>query len=172
VKKSLSNSSGAFRLPEHRGDMIRPGMALYGLNPTPEETNPMRPVVTLHARVLQTRSVKKGETAGYGAAHRFEKDTVTATVALGYADGFLRSLSRGGVLYFNGTACPVVGRVSMDLVIVDVGQAVSPPRPGDALEVIGPNQDADALAADAGTIGYEILTALGRRYRRVYASGA
>lgn len=172
VKKSLCNSSGAFRLTEHCGAMIRPGMALYGLNPTPEAPNPMRPVVTLHARVLQTRSVKRGETAGYGAAHRFENDTATATVALGYADGFLRSLSRGGVLYFNGAACPVVGRVSMDLVIVDVGQAVSPPRPGDALEVIGPNQDADALASAAGTIGYEILTALGRRYRRVYASGA
>lgn len=170
--KSLANSSGVFRSESYRFDMIRPGMALYGLNPTPEAANPMMPVVRLEARVLQVRTVRKGESAGYGATFRFEKDARTATVALGYADGFLRSLGTRGVLYWNGGRCPIAGRVSMDTVIVILGDTGPEPRPGEAMEVIGPAQDADALAVAAGTIGYEILTGLGSRYHRRYVRHA
>lgn len=166
AEKSLANSSGVFRDRAFHYDVTRPGMALYGLNPTPETANPMKPVVRLEVQVLQVRTARRGETAGYGASYRFEKDTRLATVGLGYADGFLRSLSKGGTLYFNGVPCPIRGRVSMDLTIVETGDLCV--RPGDMMEIIGPHQDADALAAAAGTIGYEILTGLGPRYRRVY----
>lgn len=168
ARKSLANSAGLFRSPRFHLDQVRPGMALYGLNPVPGQDNPMRPVVSLHARILQVRNVKKGDSAGYGETYRFEKDGRTATVALGYADGFLRSLSNRGKLYYNGMPCPIRGRVSMDAVIVDVSDIADGPLPGEIMEVIGPHQDADTIAADAGTIGYEILTDLGRRYHRTY----
>jgi alanine racemase len=168
--KSLSNSAGIFRDQDYHYDVVRPGMALYGLNPVPHESNPMQPVVSLHVPVLQTRLVKKGDVVGYSATYTFTQDTPMATVAMGYADGFLRSLSNKASLFWKGYPCPVRGRVSMDLVTVSLenipeGQC---PHDGDMLEVIGPHQSADALAACAGTIGYEILTSLGQRYRRVY----
>lgn len=166
IEKSLANSSGIFRDTAYHYDLVRPGMGVYGLNPVPETVNPMQPVVRLEARILQIRNARKGETVGYGASHTLERDTRLATVGLGYADGFLRSLSGRGVLYYQGTPCPVIGRVSMDLVTVDIGSL--PTHPGEMLEVLGPHQDADALAAAAGTIGYEILTSLGARYKRVY----
>ncbi len=168
AEKSLANSSGIFRSPAYHHDLVRPGMALYGLNPTPEESNPMQPVVTLATRILQVKAVRAGETVGYGASYKFDRDATVATVALGYADGVLRSLGNKGTLYYEGRACPVVGRISMDLVTVAVEGAA--PQPGQTMEVLGPHQSADDLAAAAGTIGYEILTALGRRYQRHYKS--
>jgi alanine racemase len=128
----------------------------------------MRPVVSLSARILQTRTAAKGETCGYNATYTFPEKTAIATLALGYADGFLRSLSGKGHVYCNGVACPIRGRVSMDLTIVEIGHLAVPPQAGDYVEVLGPHQDADTLAASAGTIGYEILTSLGPRYCRVY----
>lgn len=171
VPKSLANSSGIFRGASYHFDMVRPGMALYGLNPVPEEDNPMRPVVSLYAPVLQVKTVKAGEAVGYGASFRAKNDVTIATVALGYADGFLRSIGNSGkgVLYFQGKPCPLVGRVSMDLVTADVtGLSV---KPEDFLEVLGPYQDADTLAGAAGSIGYEILTSLGPRYKKEYVNG-
>jgi len=168
VPRSLANSSGIFRNPDWHFELTRPGMALYGLNPVPEAANPMGRVVTLYARVLQVRAVAKGESVGYGAGHVFEQDTQVATVALGYGDGFLRSLSGRGQLYFNGQPCPIRGRVSMDVLALEVGHLAVLPQQGDMVEVIGPQQSADDLAAAAGTIGYEILTDLGRRYDRLY----
>jgi alanine racemase len=147
-------------------ELVRPGMAVYGLNPLPEQPNPMRAVAALDTRLLQIRRVKKGETVGYGATHTFDKDSTTGTVALGYADGFLRSGTNRAVLYHNGKPCPVLGRVSMDLVTVDLGQTSA--APGERLEILGPRQDADALAKSLGTIGYEILTSLGPRWARRY----
>jgi len=114
--KSLANSPGLFRSKDYHYDMVRPGYALYGGNPTPETTNPMHSVVTLESRILQIRHCKKGETIGYGASHKFDKDTTTATLALGYADGFFRSHSNKAILYYYGQPCPIIGRVSMDLV--------------------------------------------------------
>lgn len=171
VPKSLCNSSGIFRDPDWRYDILRPGFALYGGNPTPEATNPMRRVVDLSVRILQTRCVKAVESAGYGATHIFRNDTCVATVAMGYTDGFHRAGSSRARLFWNGRPCPVLGRVSMDLVIVDLGGLVDTgpnPQEGDWLEVLGPHQSVDDLAAGLGTIGYEVLTSLGHRYERIY----
>ena len=166
--KSLCNSSGIFRDKNWHYDLLRPGFCLYGGNPTPETTNPMRRVVDLSVRILQTRCVKAGESAGYGASHRFQNDTSLATVAFGYADGFHRAGNKAK-LFWNGQPCPVVGRVSMDLIIVDTGKVTgAKPEAGDLLEVLGPHQSVDDLARDCGTIGYEILTSLGKRYERAY----
>ncbi len=170
VRRSICNSSGIFRSKDYHLDLTRPGMALYGLNPQPGKANPMRPVVNLTVPVLQVRDAQAGETAGYNATHRFNKKTTLAVAALGYADGFFRSLGNRSALYWKGRPLPIRGRVSMDLVICDLENLPEKdwPTPGDALEVLGPNQSADDLAAAAGTIGYEILTALGKRYKRHY----
>ncbi len=170
LPKSLANSSGIFRSPNYHFDMVRPGMSLYGLNPTPETKNPMQPAVTLEIEILQIREARGGETCGYGATHRFEKNCKLATVSMGYADGFIRALSNKGALYWKDYKCPVRGIVSMDLTIVDLSAVPENelPAPGDMLKVIGPNQSAGDLAVACGTIGYEILTSLGRRYNRVY----
>lgn len=167
---SLCNSSGIMHFRHAHYDMVRPGYALYGGNPTPETTNPMRPVVTLHARVLQTRAVAAGDTIGYSATHRFEEASETATIFLGYADGITRKLSNSaGHVYWQGQACPILGRISMDLTTIGISHIKGPkPQAGDMVEVLGPQQDIDALAGFAGTIGYEILTSLGLRYARRY----
>ncbi len=170
IPASLANSSGIFRNKEDHLDLVRPGMALYGLNPTPETKNPMRAVVHLEVPILQIRTGKKGETCGYGASYTLEKDSKLAIVPLGYADGFSRALSNNGKLYWKNYASPIRGRVSMDLTILDLSAVPEAelPKPGDFLEVIGPHQSADDLATDAKTIGYEILTSLGARYECVY----
>lgn len=169
LKKSLANSPGLFRDSAFHHDMVRPGYALYGGNPTPEKDNPMQPVVSLNTRILQIRECQKHETVGYGASYKFEKDARTATIALGYADGFLRSISNNGVVYYNNQACPVIGRVSMDLVTIDISQIKGKaPQQGDSVEILGPHQSVDDLAKAARTIGYEILTSLGNRYKRKY----
>lgn len=170
MQKALCNSSGIFLGPEYHFDMVRPGMALYGLNPTPGKENPMRSVVSLEVPIIRTRIVYDGAHVGYGATYRFDKDTLLATVAAGYADGLFRSLSNSGALYYKGYKCPIRGRVSMDLTTVDLSgmpEGVRP-GPGDFLEVLGDNQSADDLATDAGTVGYEVLTNLGNRYKREY----
>lgn len=169
AKKSISNSSGVFRDNLYHHDMVRPGYALYGGNPTPETVNPMKPVVKLSARILQVNHVSQRESVGYGATHIFDHDTIIATVALGYADGFLRSGSSATTLYWHGKPCPVIGRVSMDLVSVDLSQLLdSTPQTGYFMDILGPHQNIDTLAETAGTIGYEILTSLGARYQREY----
>jgi alanine racemase len=170
LEKSLANSSGIFRSERYHFDLVRPGMALYGLNPVPEKENPMRPVVRLSVPVIRVRQVYEGASIGYGATYRFDKDTWIATVSAGYADGIFRSLGNCGALYWKGYRCPIRGRVSMDLTSVDLSAVPEEerPRPGDMMEVIGDHQSADDLAHDAGTIGYEILTALGQRYERHY----
>ena len=172
-KKSLANSSGLFRDSLYYYDTIRPGYSLYGGNPTPETDNPMSATVSLTTRILQIRECKKGDSIGYGASHVFDQDTQTATVAVGYADGFLRSSSGsktgGAILYWQGQPCPVLGRVSMDLVTVDLSRLTGElPVQGDGLEILGTHQGVDDLADAAGTIGYEILTSLGDRYHRNY----
>lgn len=168
--KSLCNSSGACRNPAWHYDLLRPGYALYGGNPTPETANPMDSVVSLSVPVLQTRAVRKGDTIGYCATHTFDSAGQTATVAIGYADGFLRAGSGRAKLYYKGQPCPILGRISMDLISVGIGHLADKPAPGDMIEVLGPHQDVEALARDLGTIGYEILTSLGHRYAREYLS--
>ncbi len=167
---SLCNSSGMFLEEAPFLDLTRPGYALYGGNPTPGSDNPMRRVVGLTVVVLQVREIAGGETAGYNAIWTAPSRRKLATINLGYADGFLRSGSGGplGVEVFaGGRYCPVVGRISMDLSIIDISEA-DPLSRGDRIEILGPNVSVDELAAQAGTIGYEILTDLGKRYRREY----
>lgn len=175
---SLANSPGSFLGPDFRFDLLRPGAALYGVNPTPGGANPMAQVVRLQGRILQVRVVDPPRSVGYGAAFRAARRTVVATVGLGYADGFLRSLSgrpkawvttrTAGGKEGAAVAVPLVGRVSMDLITLDVTDLVEAPPVGSFVDLLGPGQDVDALAEAAGTIGYEILTALGGRYRRIY----
>ncbi len=168
AKQSLGNSSGTFRGIQHHINMVRPGVALYGGNPTPEVKNPMHQVVQLKAKILQIRNCKKGDSIGYGASHVFEKDTRTATIGIGYADGFSRAHSNKGQFYFNNVPCPILGRISMDLTTIDISQCKNKPEQGDWVEIIGQNQTIDDLAQNAGTISYEILTSLGNRYARQY----
>lgn len=168
-KRSLCNSSGLFRHPEWHYDMARPGMALYGLNPTPEAPNPMRQTVTLETRLLQIHEGVSGETVGYSATHTLARDTRIGIVGLGYADGFLRSGSSKVTLYGKNRPCPVLGRISMDLTAIDLSNCPDL-EVDDWLEVLGPNQSPDQLAASCGTIGYEILTDLGPRHERIYKS--
>jgi alanine racemase len=168
---SLANSAGMFLGQKFTADLARPGAALFGINPTPGRPNPMRPVVRLTARILQIRHVTPGESVGYNGTWTAEKPSRIATVAVGYADGFLRSLSNRATARFDGIKIPLVGRVSMDLTTYDVTAAPNA-KPGDSLELIGPGHDADDLAVEAGTNGYEILTSLGRRYQRRYFGAA
>lgn len=166
---SFCNSSGIFLGPDYHFDLGRPGVALYGVNPTPEAPNPMLPVVQLRGRILQVRQIDAPQTVGYGATHRATGPARIATVAAGYADGYLRSISNRGHAWVAGHRVPVVGRVSMDLLALDVtGVAPDAVRPGLWAELLNDKQDVDALAREAGTIGYEILTSLGPRYHRVY----
>jgi alanine racemase len=167
---SLCNSSGMFLEEAPFLDLTRPGYALYGGNPTPGSDNPMRDVVGLTAVVLQVRDIPGGETAGYNGRWTAPSRRRLATIGIGYADGFLRAGGEGdiGVEVFAGDRfCPVVGRISMDLSIIDITEA-APLQRGDCVEIIGPHIGIDDLGPQAGTIGYEILTSLGRRYRRAY----
>jgi alanine racemase len=165
---SLANSSGIFLGAAFGFDLSRPGSALYGINPTPAGTNPMRAVATLSARVLSVREIPAGATVGYGATWTASRPTRIATAGVGYADGWHRSHSNTGAAYFDGNPVPLVGRVSMDLTTFDVTDRPAV-QPGSWLELLGPHRTVDDAARDAGTIGYEVLTALGRRYHRVYS---
>lgn len=169
VPASLAASSGIFLGRQFHYDLVRPGAALYGVNPQSGVPNPMRQVVHLKARILQVREIDRNQSVGYGAAHRMVAAGRLATVAVGYADGWLRAISPRGSGRLGGSRVPLVGRVSMDLAVFDVtGIDPSLARPGGSIELLGADYGVDAAAADAGTIGYEILTALGRRYHRVY----
>jgi alanine racemase len=153
--------------------MVRPGAALFGVNPTPGAANPMQPVIELKCRILQVRDVARDETVGYGASWTARRDTRLAVIAAGYADGIPRAAAitqaqAGRHVLVAGTLCPIVGRISMDLFTVDVTDLPRPVQRGDWVTLIGGGLDIDRVAAEAGTIGYEILTGLGRRYHRVW----
>lgn len=174
IPSSIANSSGIFLGNSAHCDMVRPGVALYGVNPTPGHSNPMRPVIELQARIVHLRIVPKGETVGYDAAWTARRATKLAVVAVGYADGYLRAASAsdeapGADAIVAGKRCPIAGRVSMDLIEIDItdlpGNGV---RRGDLAKLIGDEISVDDVANAAGTIGYEVLTSLGRRYHRVY----
>lgn len=171
LRASLANSSGIYLGPEYHFDLVRPGCALYGINPLPGQPNPMKPVARLDGKILQIHEVDPPRTVGYGATHRVVGRTRIATVAAGYADGWPRSLSNRGSAYAGDIRVPIIGRVSMDLTTLDV-TPVPRLRPGDTVELMGPHLSVDDVAEAAGTIGYEILTRLGRRYQRVYLGGA
>ncbi|CEG09970.1 Alanine racemase, biosynthetic [Afipia felis] len=169
VPRSLANSSGIFLGPDYHFSLVRPGSALYGVNPDPAATNPMQSVVRLTAKVIQLRNVMPGDCVGYGWDARARGEARLATLSLGYADGFHRAWGKGGAVFFEGLRLPVVGRVSMDSIVIDAS-AIAPGRlgPDSEVEVIGDDQPLDDLASVADTIGYEVLTGLGSRYQRIY----
>jgi alanine racemase len=169
AQASLAASSGIFLGPAYHFDFVRPGAALYGVNPTPQRPNPMTQVIRLKGRIIQLRDVDRGVAVGYGATHRMQRAGRIATVAVGYADGWLRSASHRGSVGIAGRRAPVIGRISMDLMTIDV-TGIDPvlARPGNFVDLIDETCDVDQVAATAGTIGYEILTALGRRHHRIY----
>jgi alanine racemase len=172
IPASLANSAGIFLGSSAHCDMVRPGYALYGGNPTPEGGNPMIPVIGLRARIIQVRTVARGETVGYGATWTAHRPSRIAIVSAGYADGYLRAASgpeakAGAEMMIGGARCRVVGRVSMDLLAVDVtALSDNAARRGEWATLVGGDIDIDALAAQCGTIGYELMCNFGRRYAR------
>ena len=164
VRRSLSATGGILLGPEYHFDLTRPGVGLYGGLPFADA----QPVAWLDLPVVQVRDLEAGETVGYGNAFTATRPSRIATVSGGYADGLHRALSRGAKFYAGSTPVPLAGRVSMDLICVDVTDL--PEIPG-ALSVLCAEQTVDALADRAGTIGYEILTSLGARYTRRYSGG-
>jgi alanine racemase len=177
VPASLSNSSGIYLGPQFQFDMVRPGAALYGINPTPEADNPMQGVVDLKARIVQLRNVERGDSVGYGATWTARRPTKLAIVSAGYADGYFRAASandgtRGAEVVVAGKRCPIAGRISMDLMAIDITDLPDKTaRRGHMATLIGEGITVDEVAHHFGTIGYEVLTSLGKRYARVYKGG-
>ncbi len=169
VLTTLSNSAGVFLNEQTHGDIVRPGISLYGGNPG-LEVNPMQNVVGLTLPIIQVRELPAGEFVGYGATRSFDSPRTIAVVSGGYADGIMRCLSNKGWGVINGVKAPIVGRVSMDSTMFDVTDAAKQGEINEshAIELLGPNVTIDALAEAAGTISYEILTSLGARYQRCY----
>ena len=161
LPRSLAATGGILLGPEYHFDLTRPGVGLYGGRPFEMAER----VVTLSLPVIQTREVAPGETVGYANSWEAETPAVIATLQGGYADGLLRSLSNNAVFWDGETPCPLVGRVSMDMITADVTHLAEMPK---ALDILGPHQSVDELAEAAGTISYEILTGLGARYQRRY----
>lgn len=166
AKRSIANSPGMFLGPDFHLDLTRPGAALYGLNTSPAQPRRMQPVVRLSAPILQIHELPAGASVGYGGSWRAQRPSRIATLGVGYADGLHRTLTNRGSAYFDDTPVPLVGRVSMDLATFDVSDV--PANPGDLLVLLDSRHGADELGGEAGTIGYEILTSLGRRYQRRY----
>jgi len=177
VPASLASSSGIYLGPQFVFDLVRPGAALYGVNPTPESDNPMQPVIELKARIVKIRNVERGETVGYGGTWTARRPTRLAIVSAGYADGYFRAASandgtRGAEVIVAGKRCPVAGRISMDLLAIDITDLPhNAARRGHMVTLLGEGITVDELAHHFGTIGYEVLTSLGPRYVRVYKSG-
>jgi alanine racemase len=161
VPRSLSATGGILLGRAWHFDLTRPGIGLHGGRPFHDGLRSL----ALSLPVVQVREVAAGETVGYGATWTAATATRIATLAAGYADGAARRLSSRGLLWHGDIACPLVGRVSMDLVTVDIGHLADTP---DRLDILGPHQGIDDLADAADTIGYELLTALSARYERVY----
>ncbi|MGB7288391.1 MAG: alanine racemase [Salaquimonas sp.] len=184
ARKSLANSAGVFLSRSAHFDLLRPGISLYGGDAVNNVRNPMKPVVRLEGRIIQRKWARKGESVGYGAPEKLKRDTLLAVVAIGYADGLHRAASGAGTLFRNKThspggmgmigkhKVPILGRISMDIATFDMTDI--PERlmaKTEWIDLINKDLRVDELAAAAGTIGYEILTSLGRRYERVYVGG-
>ncbi|WP_101068908.1 alanine racemase [Roseovarius salinarum] len=159
--RSLANTGGVLMGADYHFDLTRPGIGLYGGLPYVDA----RPVVAVDVPVIQCRDLEAGETVGYGNTFTAPRDMRVATISAGYADGVIRAMAPNAAVYAGDHRCPVLGRISMDLIGVDVSALADPP---DTVELLGLHQSIDTLADAAGTIGYEILTSLGGRYDRRY----
>jgi len=167
ARRSLASSGAAFQARDYSFDMIRAGISLYGGGPFDVPDPRILPVVTLDAPILQVRSLRPGETVGYGATFTVDRPLRLAVIALGYADGVLRSFSPGGYGWLAGRHCPLLGRISMDLIAMDVTE-VADAAPGQRVEMFGPHLAIDTVARIAGTVSYELLTRIAARVPRVY----
>ncbi len=166
---SLAASFGIFLPAAFHHDLARPGAALFGVAPVVGQPNPLRTVVRLDAKIVQLREVPAGTPVGYGHTAHTTAPARLATIAVGYADGYLRAGSNRGAAWCGGAPMPLLGRVSMDSIVLDAtGVPAGALAEGGLVELIGPHRDVDAVAADAGTVGYEVLTSLGHRYHRRY----
>ena len=171
VKASLANSAGVFLGKSYHLDMVRPGIALYGSGSGSIPSKPLKQVIKLYSRILQIRTLSAGASVGYGASYRVTEATRVATVGLGYADGYLRSLSNCSWVFFNGLRLPVIGRISMDYITIDITQIASEKiKTGDFIEIIGDKFTLDDLATVANTVPHELLTRLGTRHHRIYSN--
>jgi len=169
---SIGNSAGGLLGGDFSGDMARIGIALFGGNPYQGGMPPLKPVLRVQSRILQLREISEGTTVGYGATYRAKSKTRIATVGTGYADGYPWSLGNHGIASIGGHRVPVVGRVSMDLITLDVtGIPDELVQPGCMVDLIGPDISLEEVAERAGTINYEILTRLGQRARRKFLGG-
>lgn len=166
TKLSVGNSAGALNGPPFQGDLMRPGIALYGGNPWADRPNPMRCVATLEAAVVQVRELPPGASIGYGATYTTSAKRRVAVLGIGYADGLPRALSNCGEVVAAGRRCPIIGRVSMDLTTVDATDAAL--QVGDWVEIFGGSLTVDEVAAKADTLAYEILTGISGRVPRLY----
>ncbi|MET3133072.1 alanine racemase [Oxalobacteraceae bacterium GrIS 1.11] len=166
---SFANSSGIFLPGEYHFDLVRPGAALYGIAPNTQADNPMLSVVRLQGKILQTRTIERGDHVGYSLRYTASETRQVATVSVGYADGWLRSMSNIGVAIVDGVRVPQIGAISMDSITLDVS-AIASERvaPGCLVDLICPEHPVDAVAGLANTIGYEVLTNLGARFYREY----
>lgn len=183
IESSLSASAGIFLGSDYHFDLTRPGIALYGGMAVRDGDNPMRPVATAEARIIQIRDAAEGLTVSYGGAHVLKRASRLAIASVGYADGYQRSLSGAGIAlrkmgyggahgFIQGHRVPVAGRVTMDMTIFDVTDVPENAiRAGDYIELFGQNMPVDEVAHAAGTIGYEMLTGLGLRYERACVDG-
>lgn len=170
--RSLAASSGIFLGNGYMMDLVRPGAALYGVNPTRAAVNPMQPVVRLHARLLQARCVDSAQAVGYGATATVPPGTKIATISIGYADGLPRASGGRGTMRLGNWNLPVIGRISMDLTTLDASAVPDADlQPGRWVEVLGAGRSLDDLAADSDTIGYEILTGIAPRVQRRHLGG-
>lgn len=166
---AFANSGGIFLQADFAFNLVRPGIALYGVDPHGHVLTTIKPVLRLDARVIQSRHVQKGAAIGYGGSFTTTRPSIITTIAVGYADGWHRALGNKGAAYFDNQRLPIIGRVSMDSITLDATDlGCDALKPGDVVELIGNNQSLEDVARDAGTIPYEILTSLGKRYERIY----
>lgn len=170
ARVSLANSGGLLNDVPAEQQVVRPGYALYGGAPDGDPAHALETVATFTAPVIMIRTAEPGEAVGYDARWRAERPTRLAVLGVGYADGYHRSLTNKGIVWLGGAECPVAGAVSMDLLTVDITDAPEAIHPGDRAELFGERIKLDRLAGLAGTIGYELLTAIGNRVEREYRS--
>lgn len=166
IPASLANSAGVMLGRDYHFDVLRPGLALYGGAPVPGDVSPFQPAVHIEAPILQLRTLRPGDTLGYGATFTADRPMQIATVAAGYADGLLWASANGGAGMIAKTPVSILGRVSMDLIAVDLSDLEHAPAPGDAVSFLGPVLE--QIAEAAGTISYEYLVRLGMRFDREY----
>jgi alanine racemase len=177
ITASLANSAGLLAHPDARFDLVRPGISLYGGRALITGDNPMQPVVRLDVKIIQVRKAKAGDSVGYGGEFMLARDSRLAVISAGYADGIPRASGasnekRGIEAIIAGKRCPSVGRVSMDLIVIDATDLPEGAlKRGDLATLLGEGISVDDLAAPSGTVGYEVLTRLGSRYRRTYIGG-